>query len=110
MTYEHRPGTRERKISRLQFFFLSRRPEPTSNNTSLAKLTPSTIVQKLNILFSNLPPRTELQIMTPFADFSPRKYPSIHHLRLLRSRETGEKVIKIRKSFISPKPLPLRCL
>ena len=48
--------------------------------------------------------------MTPFPDFSSRKCLSIQYLRLSYRRETDQKVIKIRKSFVAPNCSPLRRL
>jgi hypothetical protein len=48
--------------------------------------------------------------MTPFGDFVGRKCLSNEHLRSCRSRESDQKVIKIRKSFVAPNYRPLRGL
>jgi len=46
--------------------------------------------------------------MTPFSDFSRRKSLLIEDLRLPCCREMVQKVIQIRKSFVSPNLLSLR--
>jgi hypothetical protein len=61
-------------------------------------------------LFPNIIAQKDLQKTTLFPGFSMRKYLSVQHLRQCPQHDSGQKVIKIRKSFDRANSLPLHSL
>ena|SRR5882724_7570053 len=108
-TYDARAAARQGKIFRLHFFFICA-PQPNGQQLTPPGITSSTIKQKVHISFHKFLTHKDLQNVTPFPDYSARKHLLIQQLCRSLQSETGQKVIRIRKSFDAANSLPLRRL